>query len=363
DGTGIGTFNDRIRDGVRGGGPFDNTEALRTNQGYINGLVYDPNDLPLTGDEATAELLNSADLIRLGMAGNLQSFRMVDATGAVSSGSFITYNGARAGYTSDPQEAINYVCKHDNQTLWDINAYKMPTGTPVADRVRAQNVGIDIVMLGQGVPFFHMGADLLRSKSMERDSYDSGDWYNRVDFSYQTNNWNVGLPRQDKDGDNWRVILPRLADASLQVTQANITAAAEHFKEVLQIRKSTPLFRLRTEADVMSRVDFHNSGPTQIPGLIVMTITDGTCAGADLDPQLDGVVVLVNANDEAQAFTLADATGFALHSVQQASADTVVRGASFTEATHEFSVPGRTTAVFTQAQAGAQGAGLPCNTR
>ena len=42
-GTGIGTFNDRLRDGVRGGSPFDTGSALTANQGFINGLCYDPN--------------------------------------------------------------------------------------------------------------------------------------------------------------------------------------------------------------------------------------------------------------------------------------------------------------------------------
>ena len=37
-GTGIGTFNDRIRDAVRGGGPFDEKEAMVRNQGVVNGL-------------------------------------------------------------------------------------------------------------------------------------------------------------------------------------------------------------------------------------------------------------------------------------------------------------------------------------
>ncbi len=42
-GTGIGTFNDRLRDGVRGGGPFDNRDDLVRNQGFANGQYYDPN--------------------------------------------------------------------------------------------------------------------------------------------------------------------------------------------------------------------------------------------------------------------------------------------------------------------------------
>src|SRR5262249_9504297 len=38
-GTGVGTFSDRIRDGVRGGGPFSGIQE----QGYLTGLYYDPN--------------------------------------------------------------------------------------------------------------------------------------------------------------------------------------------------------------------------------------------------------------------------------------------------------------------------------
>ena len=39
-GTGIGTFNDRLRDAVRGGGPFDEDPRV---QGFGSGLLYDPN--------------------------------------------------------------------------------------------------------------------------------------------------------------------------------------------------------------------------------------------------------------------------------------------------------------------------------
>lgn len=34
----------------------------------------------------------------------------------------------------------------------------------------------------QGIPFFHAGEELLRSKSLDCDSYNSGDWFNRCDF-------------------------------------------------------------------------------------------------------------------------------------------------------------------------------------
>ena len=117
------------------------------------------------------------------MAGGLTNFPMVLASGTTSVAGAVGYNGVSAGYTSDPQETINYVSSHDNQILWDIVQYKMPTGRSMDDRVRAAALAIDVVLLGQGIPFIPMGDDLLRSKSMERDSYDSGDWFNRVDWT------------------------------------------------------------------------------------------------------------------------------------------------------------------------------------
>jgi len=366
-GTGIGTFNDRIRDGVRGGGPFDSVADLRINQGFANGLVTDPNDPEAIGGEARdaaadlEALLETTDHVRLGMAGNLKAFKLVTGRGAVSTGGLLGYNGARAGYADDPQDVINYVSKHDNQTLFDNNAYKAPAGTAMAERLRMQIVALATVALGQGIPFFHAGSELLRSKSMERDSYDSGDWFNRLDWSMQTNNWNVGLPREDKDGANWDVIRAIIADDSIDASPDDIDATPAMSRELLQIRFSSPLFRLRAGADVMSRVDFHNTGPDQLPGLIVMSITDGICAGDDLDPAVDGVVVLINAAPDAREFPLAGAEGFELHPVQAASADARTQTAAFADGM--FTVPGRTAAVFWLPQADAQGAGLPCNTR
>jgi pullulanase len=73
----------------------------------------------------------------------------------------------------------------------------------MTDRVRVQQVGLSIVSLSQGVPFYHAGSDMLRSKSMDRDSYNSGDWFNKLDFTYASNNWGVGLPVAGKNQENW----------------------------------------------------------------------------------------------------------------------------------------------------------------
>ena len=50
---------------------------------------------------------------------------------------------------------------------------------------------------------------MLRSKDMDRDSYNSGDWFNRLDFTMQSNNWGVGLPVADKNESQWPVMQPR----------------------------------------------------------------------------------------------------------------------------------------------------------
>ena len=215
-GTGIGTFNDRIRDGVRGGGPFSGLQ----DQGFGTGLCYDPN--AVFQPDPCPELQNRTDWIRVSLTGGLADYLLEASSGAVVPGSAIDYQGQPAGYTDDPQEIINYVAAHDNETLFDAVQLKVPVSTAMADRVRAHNVSLSVVALGQGPAFFHAGTDLLRSKSMDRDSYNSGDWFNRLDFTYQENNWGVGLPVAEKNQDNWPIMQPLLANPAL------VAATREH---------------------------------------------------------------------------------------------------------------------------------------
>jgi len=196
------------------------------------------------------------------------------------------------------------------------------------------------------VPFMHAGSDLLRSKSFDRDSFNSGDWFNKLDFSYQDNNFGVGLPVAGKNQDNWYLMGPRLADPALKPGADAIMFSADLFQELLAMRESSPLFRLPTAADVQNRVTFHNTGPDQLPGLIVMSISD--LVGVDLDRHYKEIAVLVKANDGAQTFTDSAFSGhaLALHLVQTDSADQLVQSSAFDAGTGTFMVPGRTTAVF-----------------
>jgi pullulanase-type alpha-1,6-glucosidase len=341
-GTGIGTFNDRVRDSVRGGSPFGG----QLEQGFATGLYTDPNESAPPASTALTQLLLFSDRIRAALAGNLADFTFIGASGAEITSANVDYNGSPTGYTQDPQEHIAYISAHDNEIWFDAVQYKAPAAAAVADRVRMHNLGIDLVMLSQGIPFFTAGDDMLRSKSFDRDSYNSGDWFNRLDFTYTDNGFGSGLPAADKNQDNWDLMQPLLANPHLKPAQADILAAVEHFREMLAIRKSSPLFRLQTADDIAARLTFQNTGPDQLPGLIVMTLSDSP--SPRLDTAYRAIIVLFNANPGEIAFTLPEAAGeaYSLHPIQQASADETVRAAGFDAASGTFTIPGRTTAVF-----------------
>ena len=347
-GTGIGTFNDRIRDAIRGGSPFGGHQE----QGFINGLYYDPNEVESRPDGIQrATLLLFMDQIRVALAGNLADYSFTAYTGETVTGSQIQYGDAPAGYTADPQEHIAYISAHDNETLFDAIQYKAPATATMVERVRMQNMGLSLVMFSQGIPFFHAGSDMLRSKSFDRDSYDSGDWYNGLDWSYQRSGFGVGLPVADKNQDNYPIMQPLLADPALQPSQADILASANMFREWLQIRRSSPLFRLQTASDVQARLAYHNTGSEQLGGLIVMSLLDAGLP-VNLDANADMVMVLFNATTAPVTFApemlqALELNGeFALHPVLVDSSDLVLQGASYDAGDRSFTVPGRTTAVF-----------------
>ena len=234
-GTGIGTFNDRLRDGARGGGPFDDPRV----QGFVTGLGYDPNGMP--GSDSRADLLERTDWVKVGLAGGLKDFSFVDRSGNLVRADQVPYHDQQAGYTDDPQELINYVDAHDNETLFDAIQLKAPVATTIADRVRMQVVGLSLVLLGEGVPFVHAGSEILRSKSLDGNSYDSGDWFNQFDFTYSSNNWGVGLPPASGNQSKWPFMKPLLANPALRPTSDDIRRSLRRFRELLEIRKSSPL--------------------------------------------------------------------------------------------------------------------------
>jgi pullulanase/glycogen debranching enzyme len=343
-GSGIGSFNDRLRDAVRGGGCCDGGTNLISQQGFINGVYYDPNAL---ANQSKDDLLRLGDLVKVGLSGTLRDYSFVDRTGTLRKNTQIDYFGQPAGFAGSPSETINYIEAHDNQTLFDLNAYKLPSNTSLADRVRVQNLGAAITILSQGVPFLHAGQELLRSKSMDRNSYDAGDWFNKLDYSYQSNNFGVGLPLAGDNQDMWPLMGPILTNPLIKPDSAAILRSRDYVQDLLAIRQDSALFRLRTAQDVSERLRFYNTGPQQVPGLIVMGI-DGARPRLYDSARHKSVVVLFNVDKVAKSVTVPELAGrrLSLHPIQRSSdSDPLVRNASYSS-TGTFVIPPRTTAVF-----------------
>ncbi|MFI6290304.1 pullulanase-type alpha-1,6-glucosidase [Nonomuraea sp. NPDC050790] len=329
-GTGIATFNDRQRDGVRGGGPFDADPRV---QGFGSGLAGDLNGGPANGD-AAARLAHYQDLVTLGLTGNLRDYVLPDGR----AGADVPYNGQKAGYAADPSDVVTYVDAHDNETLYDALAYKLPQGTDMAARVRMQTLSLATALLGQGIAFVHAGSERLRSKSLDRNSYDSGDWFNRLHWDCALGNgFGAGLPPKADNEARWPYARPLLADPGLRPDCAAISAARERFGEFLRIRGSSPLFALGERA--RERISF----PPAPPGVIAMRL-DGT----GLDPRWAAVTVVFNATPAPSTVTVAALKGSrtTLHPDQ---ADPVAGRSVFDPAIGALTVPGRTAAVFVSA--------------
>jgi pullulanase/glycogen debranching enzyme len=282
--------------------------------------------------------------------GNLANFPVYNG-GDLILGKDIPYGDQPTGYALDPADTINYVSKHDNQTLWDNSQYRLAYDVSTEDRVRMHNQSLSFVLFAQGIPFIHMGSEFMRSKSFLRDSYDYGDWFNRVDFSKQNNFYHVGLPPAEKDQDNWPLIKRVLVGhkGRDKVTAEQIQLASNIFIDMLAIRTSSPLFRLTNERDIIEKVSFLNTASmkeTPDNGLVVMKIDDNIAEVVDENYQ--SLLVIFNSSAASQTFNYANnsqkSLGYQLHPIQQKGADEVVKNSKVTAT--GFIVPPLTSAVF-----------------
>lgn len=306
-GTGIGTFDDRLRDAVRGGGPFDRDPTVR---GFATGM----------GPDTPPEL---QERIKVGLAGEL---------------------AACGGYAAAPGEVVAYADAHDNEILYDALAFKLPRPLPAVDRARMQVLALALVVLGQGAGFLVLGSERLRSKSLDRNSYDSGDWFNGIRWDAgRGNGFGIGLPPAAENAERWRWAGPLLADPALVPPPEAVDMCAERYRELLRIRRSSPVFGLPTAEEVRRRLSFPLGGPAETPGVVVMCLD-----GAGLDPRWRRIVVVFNATDSATAQTVPGLAGVALrlHPALEKSADPVLPTATADPSTGTLTVPARSVAVF-----------------
>ena len=350
DGTGIGAFNDRLRDAVHGGGPFD--EDHRVFQGFGSGAFSDFNGLDTRPEsERRADYLHRVDLVKLGLAGNLKDYTLTTYDGKTVSGAQLDYNGQGAGFASQPAENVNYVDAHDNETLFDLVTYKMPADAPMDHRVRMSLISQASVALSQSPSFWASGTEMLRSKSLDRDSFNSGDYYNAIDWTMHDNGFGHGLPVKSKNGAAWDHMRPLLENPDLKPSPEQIDSSSEIAMDFLRVRSSSRLFTLGSADLIRSKVSFPNSGEGAVDGTIVMLINDEAGVGSDVDAALDGALVVFNATDKTMTTAVDGLAGrvFKLHDAQANGSDAVVKDSSFDAKTGSVTVPARTVAVFTQA--------------
>ncbi|MEU1029454.1 pullulanase-type alpha-1,6-glucosidase [Streptomyces mirabilis] len=333
-GTGIATFSDRARDAVRGGSPFDSDPGV---QGFASGLYTDPNSSTANGTSAEqkARLLHYQDLIKIGLSGNLATYRFTDTDGKEVKGSEVDYNGQPAGYAAAPGDALAYADAHDNESLYDALTYKLPATTSADDRARMQVLAMATAALSQGPSLSQAGSDLLRSKSLDRNSFDSGDWFNAIHWDCRDGNgFGRGLPMAADNASKWPYATPLLSTVKVGCPQIEGSSAA--YQDLERIRTTESVFSLSTAGQVQSKLSFPLSGKDETPGVITMELGD--------------LVVVFNATPKAQEQTVGALAGtaYALHPVQAAGADPIVKSSSYKPKTGTFAVPGRTVAVFSR---------------
>ena len=291
-----------------------------------------------------SQLLQYTDWIDVGLTGNLRDYTFVDSAGATVTGAEVNYNGQPTGYTKSPIEAVNYASVHDNQDLFDAVQLKSSFTDSIATRARRQVMGMALVTLGQGIPFYQGGDDMLRSKDMDQNSYNSGDWFNKIDWTGQTANWGIGLPIASQNQGQWPLMTPLLSNPAYTPQPANIAYTESAIQDLLKIRYSSGLFRMSTLGEIQQNLTFLNTGPNQIPGLIVMKLD----ANGGNYGMYQAHSCSLQRNQRTGELHQQHFAGphLHLHMVQKQSSDPATRQSSFNLKTGTATVPALTTAVF-----------------
>jgi pullulanase len=191
----IAIFNDQTRDGLKGS-VFNEKEA-----GYLQGITaYDSR-------------------IKLGIvAGSLH--------GGISS---------TESFTVNPNQIINYVTAHDNNTLWDKLQLTHPE-TPASVRELWQKQANAILLTSQGIPFIHNGVEMLRTKpcidpvlgycdatgTFDHNSYRAPDETNQIDWQWKIDN----------------------------------AAIVDYYEGLIDLRLANPAFRLQTSKEIQDHLFF-----------------------------------------------------------------------------------------------------------
>ena len=130
----------------------------------------------------------------------------------------IYYDEKRHGFCENPNETINYFNSHDNLILQD----KLIKTN--ADIETSTKLCFDLIMLSQGIPFFHCGNEFLRSKSMYKNTYNLSLSINAVDWKLKYDNAEI----------------------------------YEYVKSLIEFRKMHQEFNLKNANEIRNKIKFYN---------------------------------------------------------------------------------------------------------
>lgn len=228
---GVAAFNDEIRNGVKGG-------------------VFNSKEVGFVQNNITDQVLNQ---VKYGIVGGV-AYPGIDT-------SYLSYLQA---WGNNPSQVINYVSAHDNNTLYD----KLMLSTTFSQKQfvpEMQKQANAIVLLAEGIPFIHAGAEFMRSKPAVGGGYDSN--------SYQSPDSTNQL--------RW----------DLMVQEENM-AVLEYYKDIIKLRLDHPAFRIPDAQGVLDHLDFVDMGN---PTVLAYTLSD--YANGD---SFENILVIHNTGDFAQ---------------------------------------------------------------
>jgi pullulanase len=246
-------------------------------------------------------------------------------------------------YSATTDETINYVSAHDGYCLWDAISAKAPFYTSgrnpglasTFEKQRMQQLALGLTVFSQGIPFIEGGSEILRSKSGDVDSYDSGDWFNHLNFDYRDNNWGKGLPPSFKNYNDWSFWSPRLNDLHMKPSAEDISSNLKIFKAYLKIRNTSSLFGLKSLSQVSESLKYIDNEYSNTTGLIALNLKNSR----------EELIILFNVNKNEVTFKHPQiAKGWKLHPELTDAVDQTLSEVSISN--DEIVIPGRTIVVL-----------------
>lgn len=249
--------------------------AMKANAQQLNGIAAFSDDMrdalrgPFSDDHKGALLAGipgEEESLKFGIVGGI-AHPQVDMT---------KVNYDKKPWTHNPTEQISYVSCHDDMCLVDRLKASIPSLTDknipekerTAELIRIDQLAQTAVFTSQGVPFILSGEEMLRDKKGVHNSYNSPDSINHLD-------WN-NLQRY-----------PQLFT---------------YYKNLIQLRKNHPAFRLATGDKVRQHLEFLpavNSKDVKQDCLVGFLLKD--LQGIDA---WKTIVVIYNFNKEAKEMAI-----------------------------------------------------------